>query len=126
MKPSELMSVIRELGLELKCDNGKLVLCGPKVPERFALMRVLKHHREELLSQVRPPAPPPRPPIIHWLMPSGEVLHRLIDDPKGVPLRAKAWQLAGETEWRAIETLPREWGLLIPSPTDCMTASGLN
>lgn len=125
MTTPELLDMVKELGQELRCTpDGKLILRGPEIPERPALIRVLKHRRAAVLDLLEPfrkaaPAPTePEPTIIHYLLGSRSVQvcrtrrdHRFRD----VPVMAVAWSLTGSDPWEPLESMPRGWGFQLPS-----------
>lgn len=125
MTTPELLEMVRELGQELRCTpDGKLILRGPAIPERPALIRVLKHRRAAVLDLLEPYRKPvaatmePEPTIIHYLLGSRSVqVCRTRRDPRfrEVPEMAVAWSLTGSDPWEPFASMPKGWGFRLPS-----------
>lgn len=121
MTTDEFVQALTLRGLMVAWANGRPVLQGPKHMATPALLRVLQHHRDEIVRRVRPkpePPPPERPRIVRWTTAAGTVFTTIPGTSPGkpvawpyAPVEATAFAWDGGYDYRPLSELPPAWGL---------------
>jgi hypothetical protein len=110
MTTDEVLAELAERRLELRFrEDGTPYLHGPRLMATDALLRVLRHHRREIIRRLRPPPSPPLPRPREWRWRFDQ---RHIEDPRDTtygdpnhhPTGAWWWRYQGETDdtWRPV------------------------
>lgn len=110
MSTDELLKILQDRGLEVVFDGRTPRIHGKRSELTPALVRVLKHHREEIIRRLAPP------PLREWLWRSGLKYTCLPYDEhckrrENHPVGAGWWRWEGEIGWRRVPGRSTDWVL---------------
>jgi hypothetical protein len=100
----QVLECVRARNLTVVVRDGRPELCGKKQLMTPTLLRVLRHHRAEIIRRLTPR---------EWLWRTG---HTYTEDPRDARFGDRDhhaagawwWQLRGETEWHGVSDRPGE------------------